>query len=61
MDQYVVSELGPIDHRPVGADVTNRYSAEVLDRLVAEGYVIKIDNSPVEVLDDEGADDAEGD
>lgn len=39
-ERYVVSSLGPIDRLRPGEDVTERYGAAVLARLVEEGYVI---------------------
>ena len=37
--KYIVTDLGPIDRRQPGEDVTNVYPADVLARLIEEGYV----------------------
>ena len=58
--KYIVTELGPIDRHPPGADVTDVYDAETMDRLFDEGYVgiqgePASDDEPAEV--EEGAED----
>jgi len=37
--KYKVTELGPIDRHPPGTDVTDAYPADVLQRLIEDGYV----------------------
>ena len=37
--RYKVTEQGPIDQHPPGADVTDVYPADVLERLMDDGYV----------------------
>ena len=39
MTKYVVTDLGPIDSRPPGTDVTGVYDAATLARLIDEGYI----------------------
>lgn len=36
---YIVTQKGPIDRHPPGTNVSKLYPADVLARLVAEGYV----------------------
>ena len=40
--KYVVTDLGPIDRRQPGEDVTGVYAPDVLARLIDEGYVEEI-------------------
>ena len=42
MTKYVVTDLGPIDRRPPGTDVTGVYRAAVLARLIDDGYVEEV-------------------
>lgn len=44
--KYIVSELGPIDQRLPGADVTAVYTDEVLQRLIEDGYVVEVKPPP---------------
>lgn len=44
--KYIVTDLGPLDRLPPGTDVTGRYRAEVLDRLIADGYVEEAPTGP---------------
>lgn len=40
--KYVISELGPLDRRDPGTDVTGLYDPATLARLVEEGYVVEV-------------------
>lgn len=46
MSKYIVTELGPIDWHPPGANVTGVYADTTLLRLVEEGYVIDTEAKP---------------
>ena len=37
--KYVVTSKGPIDRHEPGTDVSSVYPADVLQRLISEGYV----------------------
>lgn len=37
--RYIVTDLGPIDMRPPGTDVTGLYDDATLARLIDEGYI----------------------
>lgn len=37
--KYVVTDKGPLDNQPPGTDVTERYTPNLLARLIDEGYV----------------------
>lgn len=44
MTKYIVKMI--IDRWPVGEDVTGRYTPEVERRLVAEGFLAAVDDTP---------------
>lgn len=44
MTRYIVKEI--IDRWPVGEDVTGRYTPEVAQRLVDEGFLDAVDDAP---------------
>ena len=37
--KYIITQQGPIDRHAPGTDATDLYPADVLQRLIAEGYV----------------------
>lgn len=39
MTKYIVTDKGPIDRHAPGADVTNFYRGDKLQRLIDEGYI----------------------
>lgn len=39
MTKYIVTDKGPIDRRQPGDDVTGVYPADVLTRLIEDGYI----------------------
>ena len=39
MTKYIVTDKGPIDRHAPGTDVTGIYPADVLARLVDDGYI----------------------
>lgn len=41
--RYIVTDKGPIDRNPPGADVSKLYMPATLARLVEEGYVMDAD------------------
>lgn len=45
MTKYIVKAV--IDRWPVGEDVTGRYTPEVAQRLVTEGFLAAVDDAPV--------------
>ena len=44
--KFVVTEQGPIDRLPPGTDVTGVYPDDVLQRLIAEGYIADVTPKP---------------
>ena len=67
--KYVITDKGPLDNQPPGTDVTDRYPASLLVRLIDEGYVAedkpkakrKKQTAPDEPADDQPADDQPAD
>ena len=40
--KLIVTDLGPIDRHPVGADVTGLYDEETAKRLIDDGYLAEV-------------------
>lgn len=44
--KYIVTDKGPIDRHKPGEDVTGLYRPDVLQRLIADGYVAEDKPAP---------------
>jgi hypothetical protein len=44
--KYVITDLGPVDWWPPGADVTGLYKGDTLAQLMAEGYIEEVKPKP---------------
>ena len=44
--RYVVTDLGPLDWKPAGTDVTGDYDAKTLKELLKYKIVAKVDDAP---------------
>ena len=42
MPKYIVTDKGPLDRNPPGADVTGLYDPDTLARLMEDGYVVEV-------------------
>ena len=58
--KYVVTDLGPIDRREPGTDVTDVYTGALLKRLIAEGYVAEAKPKPTKTTKSKPAKSSKG-